>query len=175
MARDPGLMARWIVGADRAESQDGHVRLTVATRVARWHVAATYSGETVERTPERFVRRYIDDQDEVSIDRTITYELKRTPAGCKLTSSVITGGAGGHYAMGIAVIQASGIETIKHLVGLAQYFGVRAYVITDKDGVHKPGGQGKRVLLEILKARDPAPSQSELQALHGLRMQRYRT
>ena len=90
MARDPGLMARWIVGADRAESQDGHVRLTVATRVARWHVAATYTGETVERTPERFVRRYIDDQDEVSIDRTITYELKRTPAGCKLTSSVIT-------------------------------------------------------------------------------------
>jgi putative ATP-dependent endonuclease of the OLD family len=80
----------------------------------------------------------------------------------------ITGGAGGHYAMGIAVIQASGIETIKHLVGLAQYFGVRAYVITDKDGVHKPGGQGKRVLLEILKARDPGPSQSELQALHGL-------
>lgn len=80
----------------------------------------------------------------------------------------ITGGAGGHYAMGIAVIEASGIDTIKHLVGLAQYFGVRAYVITDKDGVHKPGGQGKRVLLEILKARDPAPSQSELQALHGL-------
>jgi len=87
---DPGLMARWIVGAGRAESEDGNVRLTVATRVARWHVAATYTGETVERTPERFVRRYIDDQDEVSIDRTITYELARTSAGCTVRCSVIT-------------------------------------------------------------------------------------
>lgn len=70
--------------------------------------------------------------------------------------------------MGIAVIEASGIETIRHLVRLAQYFGVRAYVITDKDGVHKPGGQGKRALLEVLKAKDPAPAQNELQILHGL-------
>jgi hypothetical protein len=87
---DPGLMARWIVGADRAESEDGHVRLTVATQVARWRVASTYTGETVERTGGRFVRRYRDNQDAVSIDRTITYELERTPAGCKLTCFVIT-------------------------------------------------------------------------------------
>jgi energy-coupling factor transporter ATP-binding protein EcfA2 len=55
-----------------------------------------------------------------------------------------------------------------HLVGLAQYFGVRAYVITDKDGVHKAGGNGPRALLEILKARNPAPSQSDLSALRNL-------
>jgi hypothetical protein len=87
---EPEFMARWILGADQAESEDGHVRLTVTTRVARWHIAATYAGETVERTPERFVRRYIDHQDEVAIDRTIIYELARTPAGCELTCSVIT-------------------------------------------------------------------------------------
>lgn len=54
----------------------------------------------------------------------------------------ITGGAGGHYALGIAVIEASGIDTITHLVQLAQLFDVRAYVITDKDGVHKAGEMG---------------------------------
>jgi hypothetical protein len=51
--------------------------------------------------------------------------------------------------------------TSSHDVSVAVRFAAEA-------GVHKPGGQGKRVLLEILKARDPAPSQSELQALHGL-------
>lgn len=80
----------------------------------------------------------------------------------------ITGGAGGHYALGIAVIEASGIDTISHLVRLAQLFGVRAYVITDKDGVHKAGGTGKRKLLEILKVKESKPSQSEMSKLHGL-------
>lgn len=80
----------------------------------------------------------------------------------------ITGGAGGHYALGIAVIEASGIDTITHLVRLAQLFGVRAYVITDKDGMHKAGGNGKRKLLEILKAKDPKPLPSELAVLRDL-------
>lgn len=80
----------------------------------------------------------------------------------------ITGGAGGHYAMGITVIEASSIDNIPHLVRLAQLFGVRAYIITDKDGVHKAGGNGKRKLLEILKAKGPRPSQEELSQLHGL-------
>lgn len=78
----------------------------------------------------------------------------------------ITGGAGGHYAMGIAVIEASSIDNIPHLVRLAQLFGVRSYVITDKDGVHKAGGTGKRKLFEILKAKDRRPSQKELTQLH---------
>lgn len=80
----------------------------------------------------------------------------------------ITGGAGGHYALGIAVIEASGIDTISHLVRLAQLFGVRAYVVTDKDGVHKAGGNGKRKLLEILKVKDPKPSQDELSEIRAL-------
>jgi putative ATP-dependent endonuclease of the OLD family len=79
----------------------------------------------------------------------------------------ITGGPGGHYALGIAVIEASGITTITHLLRLAQLFGVRAYVLTDKDGVHK-NGDGKRVLIEILKAKDPKPSTGFLSGLREL-------
>lgn len=80
----------------------------------------------------------------------------------------ITGGAGGHYAMGIAVVEASSIDTIPHLLNLAQVFDVRAYVITDKDGVHKAGGNGKRKLLEILKVKERKPSQEEQRKLHEL-------
>lgn len=80
----------------------------------------------------------------------------------------ITGGAGGHYAMGIAVIEASSIDTIPHLLNLAQVFGVRAYVITDKDGVHKAGGNGKRKLLEALKTRARKPTQEDLRVIHEL-------
>lgn len=79
----------------------------------------------------------------------------------------ITGGAGGHYALGIAVIEASGITTISHLLKLAQLFGVRAYVLTDKDGVHK-NGDGKRALVEILKAKDPKPPNSVLNELRQM-------
>lgn len=80
----------------------------------------------------------------------------------------ITGGAGGHYALGIAVIEASSIDTIPHLINLAQIFGVRAYVITDKDGLHKPGGDGKRKLLELLKTKPTRPTPEELRAIHEL-------
>jgi predicted ATP-dependent endonuclease of OLD family len=80
----------------------------------------------------------------------------------------ITGGAGGHYAMGIAVIEASGIDTISHLVRLAQMFGVRAYVVTDKDGVRKTGPNVKRKMLEILKVKEPAPSQTDLARVRDL-------
>jgi predicted ATP-dependent endonuclease of OLD family len=62
----------------------------------------------------------------------------------------ITGGAGGHYAMGIAVIEASSIDTIPHLINLAQVFGVRAYVITDKDLGPQGGRHG-----QAQAARDP--------------------
>ncbi|MDQ1077277.1 MULTISPECIES: ATP-dependent endonuclease [Microbacterium] len=80
----------------------------------------------------------------------------------------ITGCSGGHYAMGIAVIEASSIDTIPHLLHLAQIFGVRAYVVTDKDGVHKAGGNGKRKLLEMLKAKERRPTQDELRTIHQL-------
>jgi energy-coupling factor transporter ATP-binding protein EcfA2 len=80
----------------------------------------------------------------------------------------ITGGPGGHYAMGIAVIEASGIDTISHLLRLAQFFGVRAYVVTDKDGVRKAGDKGKRKLMEILKVKNPRPSQDQLSEIGDL-------
>ncbi|MGL5861171.1 MAG: TOPRIM nucleotidyl transferase/hydrolase domain-containing protein [Phycicoccus sp.] len=70
--------------------------------------------------------------------------------------------------MGVAVIEASGIDTISHLVRLTQLFGVRAYVITDMDGVHKAGSIGKRKLMEILKVKDPKPSPEVISRLHGL-------
>lgn len=79
----------------------------------------------------------------------------------------ITGGAGSHYALGIAVIEASGITTITHLLTLAQLFGVRVFVLTDKDGVHK-NGHDKRALVEILKARETKPSHRELSELRDL-------
>ncbi|GLB64268.1 hypothetical protein NCCP2495_21470 [Dietzia sp. NCCP-2495] len=75
----------------------------------------------------------------------------------------ITGGAGGHYAMGISVIEASSIDSIPHLISLAHLFDVRAYIITDKDGVHKRGG--KRKLFEILKLRSDKPTQEQLRGL----------
>lgn len=76
----------------------------------------------------------------------------------------ITGGAGGHYAIGITVIEASSIDNIPRLLRLAQLFGVQAYCITDKDGMHK-AGDGKRKLLGILKTKDSQPSQGELSQL----------
>ncbi|CQD25048.1 putative OLD family ATP-dependent endonuclease [Mycolicibacterium conceptionense] len=76
----------------------------------------------------------------------------------------ITGGAGGHYALGITVIEASSIDNIPRLLRLAQLFGVQAYCITDKDGMHK-AGDGKRKVLGILKAKDSPPSQSDVSQL----------
>lgn len=86
----------------------------------------------------------------------------------------LTGGPGGHYALGIAVIEASGITTISHLLRLAQLFGVRAYVLTDKDGVHK-SGDNKRALIEILKAKDPKPPTLFLNGLRDLADKRVTT
>lgn len=79
----------------------------------------------------------------------------------------ITRGPGGHYALGITVIEADGINTIRHLLRLAQLFGVRAYVITDKDGVHK-SGNGNRALGEILKAKTSKPNAKFISDLHQL-------
>ncbi|BBE23462.1 hypothetical protein MN0502_23450 [Arthrobacter sp. MN05-02] len=86
----------------------------------------------------------------------------------------ITGGPGGHYALGIAVIEASGITTISHLLRLSQLFGVRAFVLTDKDGVHK-SGDNKRALVEILKSKDPKPSTLFLNGLRDLADRRVTT
>ncbi|WP_312167612.1 AAA family ATPase [Microbacterium sp.] len=61
------------------------------------------------------------------------------------------GAPGGHYGLGITVIEAGGIDTMKYLVQLAHMFGVRSYTVTDKDGLKKTNG--KRKLLEVLAQR----------------------
>lgn len=67
----------------------------------------------------------------------------------------LCGAPGGHYALGLTVIDAGGLEKIKYLVQLANLFGVRSYVLADRDSLH-----GQRSLLEILKERREPPSQT---------------
>lgn len=63
----------------------------------------------------------------------------------------ICGSPGGHYALGITVIEAGGIDKIRYLTQLADLFGVRSYVLADRDALSKLSG--KRPLFEILKSR----------------------
>ena len=63
--------------------------------------------------------------------------------------SRLCGAPGGHYALGITVIEASGISKVRYLVQLAELFGVRSYVLADRDSLHKPDRQ----LLKILGER----------------------
>lgn len=75
----------------------------------------------------------------------------------------ICGGPGGHYALGITVIEASGISKIRYLVQLAELFGVRSYVLADRDSLHKTGSP--RELLDILKERPQPPDATVLNQL----------
>lgn len=69
--------------------------------------------------------------------------------------SRICGGPGGHYALGITVIEATGIGKVRYLVQLAELFGVRSYVLADRDSLHKTGGT--REMLDILRERPTPP------------------
>lgn len=60
-------------------------------------------------------------------------------------------GVGAHYALGISVIAADGLDKIAHLVELAEHFGVRSYVLADFDGLKKLGNN--RSLFKILDER----------------------
>lgn len=75
----------------------------------------------------------------------------------------LCGAPGGHYALGITVIEASGISKIRYLVQLAELFGVRSYVLADRDTLHKIGGE--RQLVEILKKRASSPGTEVLSKL----------
>lgn len=76
-----------------------------------------------------------------------------------------TGAAGGHYALGITVVDADGVGKIKHLVSLARHFGVTAFVVADKDSIKKASGQ--RVLLAGM-APELAAAAVDVQKLHQL-------
>ncbi len=73
---------------------------------------------------------------------------------------------GGHYALGITVIEASGLGRIKHLVRLAEHFGVRSFVLADVDGVLPKDGH--RVLFDVLKSRATPPSTGEQREIEAL-------
>ncbi|WP_317231721.1 ATP-dependent nuclease [Clavibacter capsici] len=79
--------------------------------------------------------------------------------------SRICEGTGGHYALGLTVIDTGGIDTMKHLVQLAEVFDVKSYTLTDKDGLRKNGA--KRKLMEILAQRENRPAAPVLDALRA--------
>ena len=64
---------------------------------------------------------------------------------------------GGHYSLGITVIDATGLNKIRYLVQLATLFGVRSYVIADKDALLATGG---RQLIEIMRKRSTPPTEA---------------
>ena len=74
-------------------------------------------------------------------------------------------GPGGHYALGITVIEAAGISKVRYLAQLARLFDVRTYVLADRDSLHKSGG--KRELIEILKERPQPPDSVTLSSLRS--------
>jgi hypothetical protein len=71
---------------------------------------------------------------------------------------------GGYYARGITVIEAGGVSKIRRLVELAEHFGVRAYILTDRDGLRADDG---RQLFKALNARSQPPSREDLDALRA--------
>lgn len=75
----------------------------------------------------------------------------------------LCGDPGGHYALGITVIEAMGISKVRYLVQLAELFGVRSYVLADRDSLHNTGG--RRELLDIIKERPDAPDVATLSKL----------
>lgn len=75
----------------------------------------------------------------------------------------LCGAPGGHYALGITVIEATGVAKIRYLVQLAEMFGVRSYVLVDRDALHKTNGE--RQLLKILKNRADKPNPEDLSRL----------
>lgn len=69
---------------------------------------------------------------------------------------------GGHYSLGITVIDATGLNKIRYLVQLANLFGVKSYVVADKDSLLNAGN---RELLEILKMRATPPDAAARKSL----------
>lgn len=72
---------------------------------------------------------------------------------------------GGYYARGITVIEAGGIGRITRLVELAKHFGVRAFVLADRDGLRASDG---RKLLTVLASGHLPPTDEQVQQLRQL-------
>jgi putative ATP-dependent endonuclease of the OLD family len=74
--------------------------------------------------------------------------------------------AGGYFAQGITVIAANGIGNLKHLIALAERFGVDAHFLTDKDGLCHL--DGSRRLLDALANSETPPRKKTREALISL-------
>jgi putative ATP-dependent endonuclease of OLD family len=70
---------------------------------------------------------------------------------------------GGHYARGVTVIEVGGKANFKHLVDLAENFGVSSFILADKDAVLP----ADRQLLKALRAREDRPSANRLAAIRA--------
>ncbi|MFV9635871.1 AAA family ATPase [Mycobacterium neumannii] len=73
---------------------------------------------------------------------------------------------GGHYALGVTVIEAQGLGKMKYLVQLAEHFGVRSYVLSDRDGLSTRDGH--RVLPDVLSERRTRPTSGDVDELRKL-------
>lgn len=76
----------------------------------------------------------------------------------------LCGSAGSHHALGLTVIEAGGLPKIRYLVQLSELFGVRSYVLADRDSLHKRDG-AKRELLDVLRERNVRPEADVLALL----------
>ena len=183
---------RAMAGILRAVSQDAQLLVTTHSAV----LVDSFSVQQIMRLPlgsdgveHVFRHRDLSDSDEGRLTRycdATNSELVFANAvilvegyGDKLLIDYllgkVTGGPGGHYAAGITVIEASSIDNIPTLLALAKHFGVRAYVLTDKDGVHKAGGNGKRKLFDLLANENPDRSGNPFHNLHQLADQKVTT
>lgn len=73
------------------------------------------------------------------------------------------GGSNEHHVRGISVLGGGGLGNTKNLLELANHFGVPSFVLADKDGI--AGAINNRRLLDVLKARTPAPTANQIQEL----------
>jgi putative ATP-dependent endonuclease of the OLD family len=128
----------------------------------------TWNAPTLEPTDEGRLSRYCSaaNSELVFANAVIFVEGEGDFAVVEKLLSHVCRAPGGHYALGITVIEATGLTKIRYLVKLAEMFGVRSYVLADRDSTHNTGGD--RELLTVLKERTPAPDQKSLQRLRSV-------
>ena len=133
------------------------------TRIARLPLTAggtehDWSAPDLEATDEGRLSRYCSaaNSELVFANAVIFVEGEGDHAVVEKLLGRACDSAGGHYAVGVTVIEASGLGKIKYLIQLSELFGVEAYVLADIDGVKKLSGS--RVLMTVLGEKGESPS-----------------
>lgn len=167
----------------RRIADDAHVLVTThsavivdsfdITRIARLPLQAggtdyTWRRPELDNVTEGQLSRYCSaaNSELVFANAVIFVEGEGDHSVVELLLSRICESPGGHYARGVTVVEAAGLGKIKHLVALSEMFGVRSFVVADKDGLRTRGGQ--RVLLQVLAARHSAPTESVRQRVRTI-------